>query len=840
MASNSNRNSLSKGHRKGNSIAVSNATVLASLRATQLVTSSAATNGTNPERAVLPAEILELILEYLHVVDLISFARTAKRMQEMVYEDARWVKRLSRMSVWDEGEARKRSEQTRNAGVANGQKHERKGSTLFDATTEEREKLKEKTMSIGRPPLGVSHGGGRTESGFDETVVVAGSKGPQPSGKNKALDPVMASNVLSRVRSIRGYARQEYGKVHEALGPLYFDIARSKSHADPIIFQKYRDPEQQAQMLAQLRQFAKSDCAAGWDLREQKLETMIGIFENAALREFEQGMTASDTAGRMKRYAQVLVVLNGGAAAIDTFIQNNPVMLKKDDFGHPLECIRTAFTGHVNLAPSELFFTRLAGMMNEQVEVVGKVWPAKIDIMTPFLERVGEEIIAEYVTVLFDEAHEQNTESYLKAVSGVFQQALRFSISVQPAKSSPKSFRESTKAVVIRAFEQHVDLYLQDELEFFNKHSQTEVDNWEQRLQEHEKSEESFYMSNVSRQAAKQDFLSSFKKMVMFPVTAVGSLTTTSSTTKKQPTVDINGLPINNRASTPVPIDRSGAGTPSQDAPTSELAAKAAIMNSRLEGIKTLFSIEVALDLVHSAKSSIERAAIFVQLGGRMGDEAREQCEAIFVSLLKLLGQRHIRSGFDKAVNHLSVYNPRESGGGAEPLVTFLELVNVGDLIQQMVDVFYVQELVAPKLSDDNDFLSPAVKEKKRFESMLDERVAAGLNKGIDVLMDEVEFICGSTQKPTDFNPLPGPDGKVMLIDIGPTETAQSVVEVVAKHVGMLVGSTDKNVLDVFNQEVGVRLFTVLCKHIKRQRISVDGAIVLIRYVHLLYPYPHL
>jgi recyclin-1 len=148
-----------------------------------------------------------------------------------------------------------------------------------------------------------------------------------------------------------------------------------------------------------------------------------------------------------------------------------------------------------------------------------------------------------------------------------------------------------------------------------------------------------------------------------------------------------------------------------------------------------------------------------------------------------------------------------------------------------MVDVFYVQELVAPKLSDSDDFLSPAVKEKKRFEQMLDERVAAGLNKGIDALMDEVEYICATTQSPSDFNPPLMADGKVDISDIGPSETATKIIEMVSSHVGMLVGSTDKNVLEVFNQEVGLRLFTVLCKHLKRQRISVEGAIRLIRSV---------
>ena len=148
-----------------------------------------------------------------------------------------------------------------------------------------------------------------------------------------------------------------------------------------------------------------------------------------------------------------------------------------------------------------------------------------------------------------------------------------------------------------------------------------------------------------------------------------------------------------------------------------------------------------------------------------------------------------------------------------------------------MVDVFYVQEMVATKLTDRDDFLNPAVKEKKRFEQMLDDRVAAGLNKGIDVLMDEVEYICGTTQLPTDFNPGVSGDGAGQVLDIEPTQTAKSNVELVSSHTNMLVGSTDKNMLDVFNQEVGVRLFTALCKHLKRQRISVDGAMRLIRYV---------
>ncbi|KAF2665984.1 secretion pathway protein Sls2/Rcy1 [Microthyrium microscopicum] len=800
-----------------------NSAVLASLRATQLVANTPSSTSNATSKSVLPAELINMILEHLGVRDLFAFARTARRMQEMVFDDTRWVQRLKSMGVWDEGEARRRAEDglKRGAGAPVGKALPggRRSMTLFDAGAEERKKSAE----------GDAKGKGSSDAGFDRPKLVSGAVAPSGVA---AKDPMAALKVMARVRSIRGFARQEFGKVYGALAPFYFDIARSQSHSDPVLFRTYREPEQQAQMLSQLRRFVKADYSQGWDLREQKLENIMGIFENAVLREFEQGMNSGDAEGRMKRYATVLVILNGGSSGIDMFIQNNPVMLHKDELGHPSECIRTAFDGHINLAPSETFFSQLAARMNEQIEIIDKVFPQTIDVLSPFLERIADEVVSEYITTLFDEAHEQNIESYLKAVPGLFQQALRFAISLKPSKATKTEFKDFSKGIISKTFEQHIDLYLHEELDFFNKKSLREVESWEQRLQEQEASQESFFYSNVSRQAAKQDFLSSFRKMVMMPINATSTLVTGGGTKKTILTNSSSATP--NRSSTPVPFELSGTTiSQPQDAPTSELAAKAAVMNSRLEGIKSLFSIEVALDLVHAAKTSLERIATFVALGGQSGEEAREQCEAIFVSLLQLLGTRHIKTGFDKAVNHLAVYNPREIGphgttDGVQPLVTFLELVNVGDLIQQMVDVFYVQELVMPKLSDADDFVAPAVKEKKRFEQMLDERVAAGLNKGIDVLMDEVEYICATTQQPSDFNPLPGPDGQVVMMDIGPSETATQVVDVVRNHVNMLVGSTDKNVLDVFNQEVGVRLFTVLCKHLKRQRISVDGAIRLI------------
>ena len=766
-------------------------------------------------------------------------------MQEMVYDDTRWIQRLKSMGCWNDAEAKQRFEEAMHRkleaqraeeaqrtgvplressaglGIA-GIEQTRGNMTLFDADEDMQRQSLEQNSRARSSTL---------DKGFNDmtltpTFTAAPARAPM-------IDPQAALRVISGVRSIRGRARQEYGKVYGALAPYYFDLARSRSHTDPVLFRTYRDPDQQAQMLAQLKRFAKSDFAQGWGEREEKLDTMTGIFENAVLREFETGCEEKDYDGRMKRFASVLYHLNGGAACLDSFIHNHPLMLDKEKLGNPRDCLPGLNAGQLTLEPSHEFFHGLAIALNDETTVIDRVFPPTFDVIQPFLERVAEDIISEYVTSIFDEAHDVSTDVYLKAVAGVFDQASQFAISLKPTKGSKAGFQEEAVRIVSGCFEQHIDLYLQEELDFFKRKSVEQVEAWEKRLTEEEQTTETFYMSNVNRKAAKQDFLSSFKKVVMMPVNVLPTIggSGVRNSVVAAPAVNGNGaLDTPARSETP---SGDGARSPGLQAPTTELAAKAAIMNSRLEGIRTLFSIEVALDLTHRAKSSLERAARFVRLGGQSGEEAKEQCEQIFIFLVQILGNRHMKLGFDKAVSHLADYKPREvadhSKEGVAPLVAFLELVNVGDLIQQMVEVFYLQELVAGNLTDRDDFLSLAAKEKKKFEQMLDERVAAGLNKGIDVLMDEVEYLCGTLQQPSDFNPPAGPNGVVQLADIGPSETAKRVVDMVSSHTSMLVGSTDKNVLDVFNQEVGVRLFTTICKHLKRQRVSVDGAIVLIR-----------
>ncbi|KAJ5634690.1 hypothetical protein N7528_002532 [Penicillium herquei] len=781
--------------------------VLASLRMASLEEIS---------RASLPAEIVSSILDYLGPVDLIRAARSCKLLHEMAYDDTRWVQLLKRIGCWDESNARKHSEKVYGA-VAE-----------FDVV-EERNILEEANGVI--PKIAVdsvpSSGVDAISDGFDKIELGKAAAQLEPL-ENEASDPDLI--VLKQASSIRGEARQEYGKIHAALSPFYDDITKSGPSTENLVFTKYKDPQFQAQMLSQLQAFSNSDMTTGWEWRVHRLESAISMFETAALNEFRQGYETDNIDGLMRKYAHILYSLNGGQSALELFIHHNHLMTRKSELGTLADCI-DGVTGRVKVQHTQAFFTRFSVAYNEEVTIMNRAFPSELEVALPFMEKIGQDVLFPFLTAIFDELHRTNKESYLTAVSVTFIQCMNLSETLLPIRDSGSNFDQYLDTVVTKIYEPHIELYLAEELDFFRRTSEGTIDDWDRQLSEQAASTESFLMSNVNRQADKRDFLTSFKKVIMMPVNILPSFSSTKPNEDAKSDSDTNGT------STPKNLHRfstiaSPAPLPMEEAPKTELAAKALIMKTKMEGIRSLFSIEIALSLVHSAKSSLERAAQFVRLGGEYGKAAKQQCEAIFVSLLGILGHRHVIIGFNKAVDHLSNYRPREQDerdqSGVEPLVTFLELVNVGDLILQMVDVFYEQELISTRLTDRNDFLDPAVKEKKKFEQLLDEQVAAGLNKGIDVLMEEVDYILATRQLATDFNPEISADPHRQTMDVGLSEAAAAVVDVVSSHTQMLVGSTDKSTLDVFNQEVGLRLFTALCKHLKRQRISVEGSLKLI------------
>ncbi|KIX00182.1 uncharacterized protein Z518_10320 [Rhinocladiella mackenziei CBS 650.93] len=802
-------------------------------------------------KPALPAEVLAAVVDYLDVPDLLRFARTSRRMHEMVYDDARWIQRLRKMGCWNDTEARRRAEtletpttpgrrqSTIDRNMINGKG---RPDVLFDVDSSPiAQRHQSNLLSPRRPrPVGTD--------GFDMVEL----SGPQPVGSpGLPVDREAPLLAFQRVKSIREQARQEYGKIYKLLAPYYRDLLSVSNPMEGRIFKHFAAPDKQAQLLVNVRIFSASDFSPGSGARERRLMETVERFDTEALLEFRKGYEYKDIQGRMRQYARVMHTLNGGKSGVELYLHDNKLITGKATLGSVSDCIDySSGYGQLSLERVRGYFERLGNAFNQENAIIQAVFPNAEEVTMLLLEKVAKEILSPFLSSLFEDAWTRGTSIYLRIISGTFVGTRQFIENFAISKDVDENTLSRCNALISEIFSPHIETYLAEELAFFRQKAESEVEQWDRALSEQAASTESFLMSNVNRQADKKDFLSSFKKVVMMPVNILPSFSGSSSNKTAAKSLP-NGEATSSRPSTPNPFAPRGVTQSLPvEAPTSELAAKAALMNAKFENIRSLFSIEVALNLVHAAKSSLERAAQFVALGGEAGESARNQCSAIFLLLLQSVGVRHIKAGFDKAIDHLSLYNPRDSDINnvdrtsttavqVAPLVTFLELVNVGDLIQQMLDVFYESELVRLRISNRDDFLDINVKEKKKFEAMLDERVAAGLGKGIDVLIDEVEFICATTQLPTDFYPelaltsegtVPGLKPGAMVMDFSdqPTATASRVISLVSHHTSMLTGATEKTLLDVFTGEVGLRLFTTLTKHIKRQRISTTGALPLL------------
>ena len=91
-----------------------------------------------------------------------------------------------------------------------------------------------------------------------------------------------------------------------------------------------------------------------------------------------------------------------------------------------------------------------------------------------------------------------------------------------------------------------------------------------------------------------------------------------------------------------------------------------------------------------------------------------------------------------------------------------------------------------------------------------------------------MEYIFTTKLLPSDYCPPPIAVTGYRNADLDPTLAATSIVNHLKAHTKLLQGSTDKSILDVFFQEVGLRLFGAICKHVKMMKINSEGAIKLI------------
>lgn len=839
----------------------------------------------------LPKHIFSRILDELSVNDLCNFAQVSRACNQAIQRDDIWAPRLENMGLWKSN--------PQSAGIV---------KSPIPGQDDSFTSIPISSTAISQTTL------------LDRSSVIQNFQGislltpdqtrPQPSQnqefQNSPLDIIQTIDQTA----IPGKARSIFMRIYRCLYPYYHDILQSGTHTEPAIFRVYRDPVDQAKVLSQLKIFAKCDPLEPDHYENlDKLASVYEVFENAALGEFETGFDENDLEGRVKKFAQVLVTLNGGDSCVQLFIQKNQLVY--DRVGDAADFLDEE-TGKLDTKKLQEMLKSTSESINKEAKVIDSIFPPSAMVLSGLCQHIIEENISELFISIITAAKEKEVNNYLEAVPLLYVYFMWFLDSLNPPENAVKDFKKNLKAIFLNVYDIYVDSYLDDECKEFTRYSKGAVLQWKKDAHEADVATETLLLSNVSKDKDKKDILASFKKVLMMPVSVIpfggnshspavsASESTTSIPGQLKPptnesTTSLSGQIANakdvSRSSTPSMLVRnvsasSNTGGKSENnfmqrssfmpttLPTTEFDARMALMTSKLEGINTLFSLELALSIIKKGRDAIERAGKFASVGGDLGQEAIDHCETIFVDLVRSIGGVHMRGGFEQALETLDKYDTRSvqksiaipDGNGkdvqthnaVEPLAIFAELVNIGDLIQQMIHVFFEEELIIRGYVDRNSFVSPAVKEKKSFEKMLDSYVANGLSKGIDVLMDQIEYIFMTEQKATDFFPgkqtdtasggsdsssgAAGNRGSIIFkstsdFDMSPTLAAQKVVNLLKVHTRLLVGSTDRTVIDVFQQEVGVRFFSSLCKHIKNQIISVEGSVKLLLDLNCYYDF---
>lgn len=344
------------------------------------------------------------------------------------------------------------------------------------------------------------------------------------------------------------------------------------------------------------------------------------------------------------------------------------------------------------------------------------------------------------------------------------------------------------------------------------------------------------------------------------------------------------------------------------------MAAKLKILAGKVENLKSLVSLDLTIILLQHIKNSYDLLIGLTKYSTtqQLNKQIHQTCMNIYSDMLNLLINNHIKPGFLEALERLKNYKPvniTKDGNSkpimgnqtVEPVNNFIELVDVGDLILQMINVFYEHELVDTGIIPSSnqysrDFLRMNNVEKliKLLESTLDKYVANGLDISIDIIISEIRFKVEECVGPIPLNNKSksntstissrqiAPASTTVVVPSAPSSLASAslrtasshsttlacniahsssvynietiemlplneghtsewcniCLNVLKSHFSLLQDSIDKSIMDVFKQELGDRLITLLIQLLmKKFQISTIGGIQFSYDINSLYGY---
>ncbi|KAH8925276.1 hypothetical protein BT69DRAFT_1279871 [Atractiella rhizophila] len=679
-----------------------------------------------------------------------------------------------------------------------------------------------------------------------------------PFVPNGVFSPTSPKSKLSKLGSIDTTYRELFMALHAYLLPFYLSfqiyttnslLFTSRSPSSLPSCAHTSSPVSSPSLSTKVSH--RHGAATPGHVVYRNLMSATDFFESTILAEFD---------------SRVLWELNGGGNVIQSFCEKRPVFY--DNTAHnPTKKHLPSPNGEmgdgIDFTAMDEYMKWLLETVKKDGSLIARVFPPEADVLIYFADRIASEVLSEYTTTLLSAAQNLRHPLFLLATAATFAQCYRLVETVCTIEPKNEKFvtRERAEDVVFRMFEQHMDDYLQEEGDWIKEVLEGICTEWDTKVANETATVDATFLTsqnpamtasltyNVIKVTstgalntvtqlgntlgsaftpASQRELNKPAKLEQDPKATNGGGTTAMEEwqqTTPRASLDTSTLRTETDASSiaptvsTMPTDVDAPSRPESVISTSSNPAsvKENKVHPGFERMQFLLSLDTSLALIQADRESLKRVQTFLRYPGTYGAKVRDTLEEIFIILLQTLNERHIKKAFQRASQQMSSFKPEVApdGQNVAPLVQFFELVHIGDTIQQMVQAYFDKEM-ANRINR-TDFLNAVVREKKKFEQTLDDSVAQGLHSGVSILMNNVEYIITSKQDPRDFCP------EVEDLELRPTLACREAIECLRFHCNMLKGSTDKHILEVFYQEVGIRLHTILCKHLKRSIISIHG-----------------
>ncbi|KAF8880774.1 exocyst complex component Sec10-domain-containing protein [Infundibulicybe gibba] len=776
-----------------------------------------------PRVGRLPTDLHILILNHLPIPDFSAYSRCSRSTAALADDESLWRKRWSALGV---------------------EKHSL-GSVLDEL--EARSKGQVAASRAAAPPTIIVD----DEFGDFASVDVGSTVPGEMDDFVGVMNHVSLSPTITPAYKSDTF-KSKYIRAHNHLKPLTASLS-SPPHLilSELASAVSQSLEEQAKLLRLLSFFLSPSVQPllKWSIMYSSLRSAMDRFDANLLAAFDVADSRGDEKA-MREAAECSWQVWDGSGDWEmgkVWAEKREIFYEQGKWD-PLDNL----TRRIDFDAMDEYMSSILGSVIEHGSRAVRVFPPPSQVLVAFAERVASEVVGDYVTTLLTRAREVSNAAYLKAAAATFREAWRMVDAViQAARERADSNIPRTIAedVVFHMFEINMDEYLDEEVESVKQGFEVICKTWDHQSPESDATSpnpsQARFLGSHNPAQVKRNVLTSFTNVLLLPVTivprtmgAVGGAIMTGGTAAAQGIAMLNpqrwggsGTVSNDtigytkeleKTSNEIfdvgddeDVDEDKRNSASLPRSSNEKGAPTKEAQNKLE---LLLSLDIALELIHADRESLKRVETFSGYPGHYGHRVRDTIEEIFILMLQALGDRHVSVGFKRATDQMTAYNPAEHEETTDvaPLLQFFELVHIGDTIQSMVQVYFDKEL-APHI-DKTDFLNAVVREKKRFENTLDDSVAAGLNAGTEVLMNQVEHIILTLTKPREYYP---PEDKPL--DLGPTLGCTESIKCLEHHCKLLKGSTNKEVLEVFYQEVGIRLIGILQKHIKRQIISLNG-----------------